>query len=187
MPAPQKIDVDEVVARRAAGESVRAIARALGVAPSSISRIARRPEVAERIEREHRERQIDEARVPGLGSVASSGAVWLLVRSGNWGFGSARGGSVVMRSFPAGLYLEVDEEVVALARRAGSPQLVLRTGEPPASDRIRRVRALSWEGRALVEAEVRDGAYRLEFTEGEAAAAILALDERGAPIGTVEG
>jgi len=186
MPAAQKIDVDEVVARRAAGESVRAIARALGVAPSSISRIARRPELAERIERE-RERQIDEARDPGLGSVASSGAVWLLVRSGNWGFGSARGGWVVMRSFPAGLYLEVDEEVVAFARKANSPQLVLGRGEPPASDRIRRVRALSREGRALVEAEVRNGAYRLELPEGEEAAAILALDERGAPVGTVEG
>jgi hypothetical protein len=49
------------------------------------------------------------------------------------------------------------------------------------------VRALSWEGRALVEAEVRNGAYRLELPEGEEAAAILAWDERGAPIGTVEG
>lgn len=36
-----------------------------------------------------------------------------------------------MRSFPAGLYLEVDEEVVAFARKASSPQLLLGTGEPP--------------------------------------------------------
>jgi len=60
--------------------------------------------------------------------------VWLLVRSGNWGFGSRRGGAVVMRSFPAGLYRDVDEEVVAFVRKANSPQLVLGTGEPPASD-----------------------------------------------------
>ena len=52
MPAPAKIDVEQVVALRAAGEGVRAIARALAVSPSSISRIAGRPEVAERIERE---------------------------------------------------------------------------------------------------------------------------------------
>ena len=59
--------------------------------------------------------------------------MWLLVRSGNWGFGSRRGDSVVMRSFPAGLYLDVDEEVVAFVRKANSPQLVLGTGDPPAS------------------------------------------------------
>lgn len=60
--------------------------------------------------------------------------MWLLVKSGNWGFGSRRGDAVVMRSFPAGLYLDVDEEVVAFERKANSPQLVLGTGEPPASD-----------------------------------------------------
>jgi len=54
--------------------------------------------------------------------------------SGNWGFGSRRGEAVVMRSFPAGLYLEVDEEVVAFVRKANSPQLVLGTGDPPPSD-----------------------------------------------------
>lgn len=80
-------------ARRAAGEGVRAIARALDVAPSSISRIAGRPEVAERIERE-RERLVASARVGVSGhpqiddpedasSGARSEAVWLLVRSGN--------------------------------------------------------------------------------------------------------
>jgi len=144
MPAPAKIAVEQVVALRAAGEGVRAIARALAVSPSSISRIAGRPEVAERIERE-RERLTTSARVGVSGhpqideledarSGASSEAVWLLVRSGNWGFGSRRGDSVVMRSFPAGLYLDVDEEVVAFAREANNPQLVLGTGDPPASD-----------------------------------------------------
>ena len=59
--------------------------------------------------------------------------MWLLVRSGTWGFGSRRGEAVVMRSFPAGLYLDVDEEVVAFVRTANSPQLVLGTGDPPAS------------------------------------------------------
>jgi hypothetical protein len=39
-----------------------------------------------------------------------------------------------MRSFPAGLYLDVDEEAVAFARKANSPQLLLGTGEPPAAD-----------------------------------------------------
>jgi len=142
MAAPQKIDVDEVVARRAAGEGIRAIARTLGVAPSSVSRIARRPEVAERIERE-RERLAASSRVGKSGrqqieedgsSAARPEAVWLLVKSGTWGFGSRRGDSVVMRDFPAGLYLDVDEEVVAFVRKANNPQLVLGTGDPPASD-----------------------------------------------------
>ena len=142
MPAPAKIDLEQVIALRAAGQGVRAIARALAVAPSSISRILRRPDLAERIARE-RERLAASARVgvsghppielgkasPGAGSEA----VWLLVRSGNWGFGSRRGDSVVMRSFPAGLYLDVDEEVVAFVRKANSSQLVLGTGEPPPS------------------------------------------------------
>jgi len=60
--------------------------------------------------------------------------VWLLVRSGTWGFGSRRGDGLVMRSFPAGLYLDVDEEVVAFPRKANSPQLLLGTGEPPSSE-----------------------------------------------------
>lgn len=63
---------------------------------------------------------------------AKKEAVWLLVRSGNWGFGSRRGEKAVMRSFPAGLYLDVDEEVVAFVRKAKSPQLLLGTGDPPA-------------------------------------------------------
>ena len=61
MPAAAKIDVEQVVALRAAGQGVRAIARAFGVAPSSITRIARRPDLAERIERE-RERLAASAR-----------------------------------------------------------------------------------------------------------------------------
>jgi hypothetical protein len=39
-----------------------------------------------------------------------------------------------MRSFPAGLYLDVDEEVVAFPRKANSPQLLRGTGEPPSSE-----------------------------------------------------
>jgi hypothetical protein len=38
-----------------------------------------------------------------------------------------------MRSFPAGLSRDVDEEV-AFVCKANSPQLVLGTGEPPASE-----------------------------------------------------
>jgi hypothetical protein len=143
MPAPRKIDVEEVVALRAAGHGIRAIARALGVAPSSISRILRRPEVAERVERE-RERLAASAQPSEGGrspsaegengrSTAPREALWLLVRSGSWGFGSRRGEKVVMRSFPAGLYLDVDEEVVAFVRKAKSAQLLLGTGAPPAS------------------------------------------------------
>ena len=60
--------------------------------------------------------------------------MWLLVKSGSWGFGSRRGKAVVMRNFPAGLHRDVDEEVVAFVRKANSQQLVLGTGEPPASD-----------------------------------------------------
>lgn len=67
MPAPRKIDLDQVVALRAAGEGVRAIARTLAVAPSSISQIVRRPEAEERIERE-RERLATNARVDESGS-----------------------------------------------------------------------------------------------------------------------
>jgi len=182
MPAPRQIDREQVAALRAAGQGVRAIARALGVAPSSISRILRRPELAERIERERRARET----ARGVGSVARPEGVWLHARRVNWGFGSRRGDSVVMRNFPAGLYLEVDEEVVAFARRSQSPQLVLGTGEPPAAERIRRVRAISFDGRVLAEAEVADGAYRLALPEGEEVAAILALDERGAPLGSVD-
>jgi len=59
-------------------------------------------------------------------------------------------------------------------------------GQPAAAERIRRVRALSFDGRVLAEAEVADGAYRLALPEGEEVAAILALDERGAPVGSVE-
>lgn len=110
--------------------------------------------------------------------------MWLLVKSGDWGFASVRGGSVVMRSFPAGLYLEVDEEVVEFARRADNVQLVLGSGDPPESDRIRLVRAVSEQGAVLAESEVTNGAYRLELPEGQAAAKILALDENGASIGT---
>jgi len=142
MPASAKIDLEQVVALRAAGQGVRAIARALAVAPSSISRILRRPEVAERVESE-RERLVASARVgesdrlPSDALEARSGAkreaAWLLVRSGTWGFGARRGEAVVMRSFPAGLYLDVDEEVVAFVRKANSPQLLLGTGEPPPS------------------------------------------------------
>ena len=174
MPAPRKIDREQVVALRAAGEGVRAIARALGAAPSSISRILRRPEVSERVERE-RERLAATARV--------GERTWLLVRGGSWGFGSRRGAAVVGRSFPGGLYLEVDEEVVAFVERANSRQLLLGRGEPPASERIKRVRALSWERRVLAEAEVTNGAYRLELPEGAAVERVVALDEDGSPVG----
>jgi hypothetical protein len=96
--------------------------------------------VAERVERKRKRlvasgvsghSQIDE--LENARSGARSEAMWLLVRSGNWGFGSRRGESVVMRNFPAGLYLDVDEEVVAFVRKANSPQLVLGTGAPSAS------------------------------------------------------
>lgn len=139
MPAPRN-DLEQVVALRAAGEGVRAIARALGVAPSSISRIIRRPEIEERLRRE-RERLASNVRVgessppqcakvddPRASSPERPGTVWLLVKSGSWGFGSRRGEAVVMRSLPAGLYRDVDEEVVAFVRTADSPQLVLGTG-----------------------------------------------------------
>ena len=143
MPAPRKVDIEQVVALRAAGAGVRAIARTLGVSPSTISRLLRLPEVAERVARE-RERLAASARVGERGrarggelearrSPARREPVWLLVRSGSWGFGSRRGEKVVMRNFPAGLYLDVDEEVGAFARKANSPQLVLGTGEPPPS------------------------------------------------------
>jgi hypothetical protein len=36
-----------------------------------------------------------------------------------------------MRSFPAGLYRDVDEEVVAFVRMVNSPQPGLGTSEPP--------------------------------------------------------
>lgn len=142
------------MALRTAGQGVREIARALGVAPSSISRIVRRPEIAERIERE-RERLAangrpagsvspqGDAKDRGANSPAEPEPVWLLVRSGNWGFGSRRGDTVVMRSFPAGLYLDVDEEVVTFVRKAQSPQLLLGTGDPPASAQHLRPRAVS--------------------------------------------
>jgi len=144
MPAPGKIDVEQVLALRASGKGIRAIARMLGVAPSSISRTLRRPEVGERGERE-RERLAAEARLGETSSTsgveleearsrARREAVWLLVRSGNWGFGARRGEEVIMRNFPAGLYLDIDDEVIAFARKANSPQLVLGTGEPPASE-----------------------------------------------------
>jgi hypothetical protein len=53
---------------------------------------------------------------------------WLLVLSGNWGYADS---DRQMRSFPAGLYLDVDEETQDFVRRASSPQLVLGEGEPP--------------------------------------------------------
>jgi hypothetical protein len=135
---PAKIDLDEVVALYTAGHGIRAIARALEVAPSSISRVLRRPEVAERVERE-RERLAADGRSPieeveDPSSGARSEAVWLLVRSGSWGFGSRRGEGGRHAQLPGGLYLDVDEEVVAFVGKAKSPQLVLRMGGPPASD-----------------------------------------------------
>lgn len=53
---------------------------------------------------------------------------WLLVTSGNWGYADH---DRVMRSFPAGLYLDVDQETQDFVRRANSPQLLLGEGEPP--------------------------------------------------------
>ncbi|HEU0248654.1 MAG TPA: helix-turn-helix domain-containing protein [Gaiellaceae bacterium] len=138
MPAPRKIEIEQVVALRASGRGVRAIARVLGVAPSSISRILRRPEVAEQVARaqEHlagRAPLSVHSHAPSKeleSTPARSQSVWLLVRSGNWGFGARRGDEVVMRAFPAGLSLEVDEEVVDFVRKANSPQLLLGAGEP---------------------------------------------------------
>jgi len=112
----------------AAGAGVRAIARTPGVAPSSISRILRRPEVGKRVDREREclaasagDAESGRSQLEQLeegSSAAGSEAVWLLLRSGIWGFGSRCGEAVVMRSFPAGLYVDLDEEVVAFVRKA---------------------------------------------------------------------
>jgi hypothetical protein len=51
-----------------------------------------------------------------------------------------------MRSFPAGLYRDVDEEVVAFVRKANNPQLVLGTGDHPRPSSVSGIRALSEDG-----------------------------------------
>ena len=51
-----------------------------------------------------------------------------------------------MRSFPAGLYRDVGEEVVAFVRNANNPQLVLGTGDHPRPSSVSGIRALSEDG-----------------------------------------